>query len=80
MKVNSYVLLIDPFFQINYILYQGDFISLVPIEHTHPFTAEICRVLVIMIVINHILKKYPNILSTLHFKIGSDCQLVLDNL
>ena len=59
---------------------KGDFISSVPIEYTHLFAAEIYRVLVIMIVMNHILMKYPNILLTLYLTIGLDCQLVLDNL
>ena len=55
------------------IIAKGDFISSVSKEYTHPFAAEICRVLAIIIVINYILTKYPTTLSTLYLKIGSDC-------
>ena len=62
------------------IVAKGDFISSVLIEYAYPFTAEIYRVLAIIIVINHMLIKYPNILSTLYLTIRLDYQLVLDNL
>jgi len=59
---------------------EGDFILLVPIEYTYPFIVEICRSLIIMIIIDYVLIRFPNTILEIDITIGLDCQSALDNL
>ena len=43
----------------------GDFISTVSPEYSNAFTTESCRALSILVVIDHILSKYPSLLSAI---------------
>ena len=45
----------------NVIVARSNFVSSVPLKYTHPFTAEICRVLAIIVVVDYLLMKYPNL-------------------
>ena len=62
------------------VLVEGDFILLVLIEYIYLFVAEICRVLTIMKVVDHVLTRSPNTVLEIEIIIRSDCQSVLDDL
>ena len=54
------------------IVARGNFVSSVSLEYTHPFATRICRVLVIMVVVNHLLTKYSNSAKGINLKIELD--------
>ena len=51
----------------------GYFTSSVPIEHSHPFTAEMCVILAITITVDHNLMKHPNYSTSIKMTAGLDC-------
>ena len=62
------------------IIANGDFMTTVAEEYRHPYAAKICSILSYLIMINNILFKYPNILKKVKIVVGSDYQIVIDNL
>ena len=59
---------------------EGDFISSVLIEYAHPFAVKICGALTIIIIIDYVLIRFPNIILEMDITISLDCQSALDNL
>ena len=57
-----------------------DFISLVPIEYSHPVAAETCGVLDVMITEDCIFVKHSSYSTSIAIKVGSDFQPATDNL
>ena len=57
-----------------------DFISTVSPEYSNAFAAELCRILSILVAIDHVLSKYLSILSVIIIKTGTDCQSVIDSI
>ena len=62
------------------IIARASFISSVAEEYRHPFVAELCGVLSIMVCIDSILLRYPHPTTVIIIEIGSDCSNVLDSL
>ena len=56
------------------------FISSVPIEFSYPFVAEMCGILDIVIIVDHILFKCPNSSTSIKIIVGSDFQPAINDL
>ena len=50
-----------------------DFISTVSPEYSNAFAAELCGILLILAVIDHVLSKYTSLSLVIIIKIGTDC-------
>ena len=58
----------------------GDFISTISPEYSNTFAAELYGALSILVAIDHVLSKYPSLLSAIIIKTGTNCQSVIDTI
>ena len=66
--------------KVEVIVAKSDFITIVAEEYRYPCVAKICGVLAYLKMIDNILFKYLNVSRKIKLRVGSDCQVVINNL